>query len=105
VKFGHSSAKYSVSLDIPVYNIQSAWIFQSKYALSMDIPVRIFTQIPVHKYSVSTDIPVKMFSQYGYSSTDIFVSRNITVQNLQLVWIFQYTNVQSAGILQYTILN
>ena len=36
---GYSSAKYSVSRDVPVLNIQSVGILQNKYSVSRDISV------------------------------------------------------------------
>jgi hypothetical protein len=42
--------------------------------------------------------------QQGYISAKYSVSRNISVENIQSVGIFQY-NIQSAGILQHEILS
>jgi hypothetical protein len=44
----------------------------------------------------------KMFSQEGYSSTKYSARKDIPVQNIQPVRIFQYTNIQFVRISQYT---
>jgi hypothetical protein len=69
----NSSAKYLVSKDVPVQNIQSARTFQ-----------------------------YKIFSKQGNSRTKCSVSRNIPVQNIQSGDI-PVKNIQSVGTFQYKI--
>jgi hypothetical protein len=104
-QWGYSSAKYAVSRNVLVKNMQSAGIVgysRRKYAVSRDIPVentQVSRDIPVQNTQVSRDIPVpnmqsvgilwcKICSQLGYSSTKYAVSRDISVPNIPTECIF-----------------